>query len=442
MNNPSRSRSAALFLLLAGLAPLVVIAGVLVAFVAARRAASPAREVPPPPRPAVSFAQRANNYFTDLPADAYQAPGVAPVTIPDFAGSFAIWAATGRDARGHIWIGASAALVDIPSAHLWEYIPEEKRLIDRGNVVEELKRAGKYRPGEGQMKIHSRIVQAADGYLYFASMDEQGEKEDGSRPPTWGGHLWRLHADTGAWEHLLSAPEALIAVAGMDRHIFALGYFDHIVYHFDCETKRSHSVRVGAVGGHVSRNLLADDRGHVYVPRLRSTGAELVELDSSLKEVAATPLEHYLGEGAPHHSHGIIGFQYLVNRSLVFTTHQGHLYQIQPPADKKPAAVTALGWMHPDGPAYVPSLFTFDGKRHVLGMAHRPDRFDWVVFDLVTGRSRVVPWEAGKGRDGWDLYGSLTRDNEGAFYVGGTQQVMLDGRPRTKPLLVRLGPIK
>ena len=57
------------------------------------------------------------------------------------------------------------------------------------------------------MKIHSKIVQGPDGCLYFASMDEEGERTDGSRPPTWGSHLWRLRLSDGGWEHLFSAPK-------------------------------------------------------------------------------------------------------------------------------------------------------------------------------------------------------------------------------------------
>ena len=55
-----------------------------------------------------------------------------------------------------------------------------------GDVISSLKRLSIYRPGENQMKIHSKVAQADDGWLYFASTDEQGEKEDGSQYPDLG----------------------------------------------------------------------------------------------------------------------------------------------------------------------------------------------------------------------------------------------------------------
>ena len=69
-----------------------------------------------------------------------------------------------------------------------------------------------------QMKIHSKPVQANDGFLYFASMDEYGEKEDGTRLPFYGSNLWRIRANVSKniiaeteWEHLLALPEGIIA---------------------------------------------------------------------------------------------------------------------------------------------------------------------------------------------------------------------------------------
>src|SRR5207244_299265 len=98
------------------------------------------------------------------------------------------------------------------SAHLFEFDPSTEVFSDRGNVVAELERLGIRRLHETQMKIHSRIVQASDGFLYFSSMDESGEADDGSKLPTWGRHLWR-RGPSGVWEHLAATPEALIAVA-------------------------------------------------------------------------------------------------------------------------------------------------------------------------------------------------------------------------------------
>jgi hypothetical protein len=113
--------------------------------------------------------------FTPVPTDPYSTPRVEIIPIPGFAGEDAICEATGRDHRGHIWFGVSAEGGD-RSAHLFEYDPNSGELFDRGDVVSRLKEVGVYRPGEGQVKIHSKFIQGADGYLYFSSTDEEGSR--------------------------------------------------------------------------------------------------------------------------------------------------------------------------------------------------------------------------------------------------------------------------
>jgi hypothetical protein len=408
---------------------------------AAPKAAEP---VPAAPAP-LSFAELAGCSFAPRPARPSAAPRPRFIPLPDFPGAYAVWGATGRDRRGHIWVGISARDVSIPSAHLIEYDPDADVVHDRGDVVSALESCGVYRRGEGQMKIHSRIIQAADGHLYFASMDEQGEAEDGSCLPTWGGHLWRLRLPENRWEHLERVPEGLIAVAGVGRYVYALGYFGHVLYQYDTATNTTSKVRVGSVGGHISRNFLADARGHVYVPRLRERpGADeplvtLVEFDASLKQVAENPLRNYMAGRDPTASHGIVGLQYLADGSMVFVTHRGFFYRITPQEEDLPARLSTLGWFHPNGEAYCPSLFTFDGADQVLGVAH-VNGYQWVTYDLAnrTARATALPMPNLDGQPVADLalYGSVARDNQGNFYIAGTGQQ----GGRVLPFLVQLRP--
>jgi hypothetical protein len=279
------------------------------------------------------------------------------------------------------------------------------------------------------MKIHSRIVQAEDGHLYFSSFDEQGEDSSGSRLPKWGGHLWRLCLPEYRWEHLQATPEALIAVAGSGRWIYALGYYNHVLYQYDCRTGKIRSLAIGAAGGHASRNIVCDHRGHCFVPRVgriefsSQTAAQLIELSPDLVELGQTPLHHYTLT-ADENSHGITGVQPLADRSLVFTTDQGYLYRIVP--REGPAHVEPLGWMHPEGKAYVASLFTSDGRSHLMAAAIRiaeGGTLEWVVRDLVGETSVARPLELPRYQDqpvvGPLLYGSMTRDSSGNCYLGG-----------------------
>jgi hypothetical protein len=421
-----------------GLAPAALLAGILIVWL--RPGAPPAARAPGPVL--ATYEELSNSHFTPAPADPYRAPDLSPVALPFFPGAHAVWGATGRDSRGHVWFGVSAADVPAPSAHLYEYVPESRELFDRGDVITRLRECGAYRAGEGQMKIHSRIVQAQDGLLYFASLDEQGESEDGSRLPTWGSHLWRLRPADNRWEHLAAVPEGLVAVAGGGRYVYALGYFGHVLYQYDCQAGKLASVRVGSVGGHVSRNLLADDRGHAYVPRLRSGPggapdpvASLVEFDPSLRPVRETRLAHYI-ETAPEECHGIVAFQYLADRSIAFVTHPGYLYRVMP-SEYAGGLVAPEGWMHPAGRAYVASLFTFDGKRFVMGASCRDSggarEYEWVVHDLETQSARAFPLRVPVRGEGLLLYGSVTRDDRGDFYLVGADAA----RARSTPVVFR-----
>ena len=389
-------------------------------------------------------------------------PQVTRLPLPSFNGAHAIWGSTGQDSAGHVWFGVTAEGTDVPSAHLFEYDPAADRFTDRGDVVSQLSASGIARAGEHQAKIHSRIVQGPNNYLYFSSMDEEGEHEDGSQLPRWGGHLWRMSLDTYKWEHLLATPEALIAVGAGDRFVYALGYFGHVLFQFDTTSRDVRRIPVGSIGGHVSRNFIVDYRGHAYVPRIRAEAASLgrreasvslVELGTDLQELKETPLEseHYFDRSLMG-SHGITGLQEMADGSWYFATHVGFLYHVAPPprasvVDHSSAVVSRVGWLHPNGATYVASLFTPDGSDRLLALAHNviaedaTGSYQWLTFELKTGVSRVAPFSVPNMDDAVItrllLYGSSTRDTQGDHYVVG---VAPSATKNTQPIVLRVTP--
>ena len=176
----------------------------------------------------------------------------------------------------------------------------------------------------------------------------------GSVPPRWGGHLWRIHPDSYQWQHLAAVPEGLVAVSGVGRYIYALGYWDHVLYQFDTATRDLKRVVVGAVGGHVSRNFLADARGHAYVParagasRRRSRPPRLSNTTASSARSPRRRSSTTSARARRSGNHGIVGLAYLPDGRLLFTTHRGHLYVVEPKG-AQPAKVAAAGWFHPAG---------------------------------------------------------------------------------------------
>ena len=131
--------------------------------------------------------------------------------------------------------------------------------------------------------------------------------------------------------------------------------------------------------------------------------------------------------------HGITGLATLPDGRLMFTTSRGHLYQVEPRQDA-PARVTALGWFHPSGEAYAPSLFAFGGNTLVAGMTLRENRYEWVVFEARTRTSIARPLDL-KGAQGVLLYGSQSRDDDGGCYLVGWAN---EGVGRQEPLILRV----
>ena len=390
------------------------------------------------PRP---YVDRVGTFYGPGPDDKHEI-GVAirELQLPLFAGANAIWGASGRDDQGHIWIGVSVR--DELAAHLIEYIPEHDRFVDHGDPLTALKAKGLAEEGTTQTKIHSKIIQADDGYLYFSSMDEEGENWKSGSLPHWGSNLWRYAPREARWEHLFHAPEGLIAISGVKRWVYALGYWDHILYQYDTHTGNVKRIRVGSEGGHVSRNIIADINGHIYVPRVKyhNTPAAadpsgddtaplpvttLVEYDPKLNMINSFPLVYYAKGRRLLNVHGITGISYLADHSIVFVTGLGYLYQIIPSTDGGPARVEELGWIHPQGQSYTAALFPLDGKEWLLGVGTPQTRrkrgasqYDGMLYKLSQRTSRTLSAELPIYRH-LLLYGSNTRDNFGNSYLVG-----------------------
>lgn len=354
-------------------------------------------------------------------------PPLREIAVPDLPDAEAIWGATGRDDRGRLWIGISAKRHG-SSGRLLRFDPATGTWADAGRVLDALARAGLGRPGMGQVKLHSRVVQAADGWMYFTSMDEEGEREDGTALPRWGSHLWRIHPDTLEWQHRHASTDALIALGAAGHDVWTLGYWDHVLLHHDARSGTTRRVVAGSVGGHISRNLVVDARGRAFVPRLFAQGgdAELLELEATLQVRARTPLPGYALPGDPGANHGITGVATRADGFAWFTTHAGRLFEIAPGDGR--STVRALGDLHPAGGGYAASLFLLDDGRTLAGVVQRGRRFDWVERDPVTGAARCAVLDTSRW-SGLLLYGSMVRDADGWCHLVGRADVPGGHRP-------------
>lgn len=384
--------------------------------------------------PTRSFENRVGTVFTALPQDIFTAPAVEIVELPRTGSNLdAIWGSSGKDDSGNIYFGVSSHDGNYGSSFLYQYNSSTQKITSQGDTVRELKNNEIYKEGSRQNKLHSKIYQANDGYLYFSSFDETGEDEGIN--PVWGGHLWRKLPESQNWEHVMSTPEALIAVNTNGRYVYALGYWNHVLYQYDTKTGETKKTVAGSVNMHVSRNFIVDEIGHAYVPSLthvdsETISAELIEYDTELNEVAKYPLPSYQSKNINHH-HGIVGYTSMKNGNIYFTTADGGLYLISPFQNTNPK-LQYMGMMHPDGKAYIASLFTIDGEEVVVGVGKKKD-YEWIVYETTLDMSYATQLNVSKLKN-LTLFGSLTKNNNGEMYVVGRHRTN-DGY---QPILLKL----
>ena len=382
-----------------------------------------------PPR---SFEDTVGTVYTALPKKMFAAPTITEIQFHVPENVDAIWGATGRDDNGRIYFGASSHSGDKGSAFLYQYNPETGDIIEQSDVVSELKSNQVYRRGMRQNKLHSKFYQANDGYLYFSSFDEAGEAKGVN--PTWGGNLWRKLPNDKHWQHVLATEEAIVGINTNGRYVYALGYWDHVLYQYDIETDKVQRVTVGSTNRHVTRNFIVDELGHVYVPQLikndfNEVEVSLAEYDEELKLVAIYPLPSYQSDDFKEH-HGIVAYTSMKNGDIYFTSADGGLYQIIP-FDKSATKVQFKGMMHPNGKAYIASLFSIDGTGILAGIGRQDTKdggigYEWIIFNTSLSLANTTKIPVSNSL----LYGSLTRDNKGDMYIVGTS--------KNKPLLLNL----
>ena len=198
------------------------------------RVSNDSRETSKSPTPKEDIAERIDpSYSKKAEMRFLRAPILRSLDIPLSHGMNSIWGATGRDHLGRIYFGVSAwDGLENPSGVLFRFDPTKNSFEALGHVNEQLDKLGIRRMSpfpETQIKIHSKIIQAEDGKLYFSTQDENQEKEDGSSGALFGGRLFAIDPNSQQWECIHTAPEGLIALAARGQYVVAQGYFGHVL---------------------------------------------------------------------------------------------------------------------------------------------------------------------------------------------------------------------
>ena len=371
------------------------------------------------------------------------------IELPSDGGN-SIWGALGVTAESGVWVGISGS--SSKGGQLLSLKAVDTAAHSHGSVVDQRDSDESTEALQYQGKIHSRIREADDGFVYFTSMDETNESWRDKQLPQYGGRLWRLRPAEQTWEQVMTTPEALIALETTGRYVYALGYWGHVLYQFDTSSGRTERLQIGSDCGHVSRNFLVDLREHVYVPKVVSKPGStecraedmtvsLVEISSSMQVVAEHALPDYLSKSAPNQSQGITAYAYRQDESIIFSTMNGDLYHLIAHGSQ-PALILPLGNMLPGTKSQVTNLVSLDGKS-LLGAAvmlrgKQQKRLHWLVHDTSTTDTTTIPINLPADLEQFKamlLYGSGIRDGQGHVYVGG--RIQQQGG-KIRPLLLRL----
>lgn len=387
-------------------------------------------------------------------------PKIKGLLLPVSDGDEAILGSTGRDSKGRIYFGVSSNASSKCSAGILQFLPGTGRMGLLGRVDTAVASIALQRKASLQDKIHSKIYEASDGHLYFASLDGADEDSDGGDGSTAGGYLIRIHGETGEWESVLQTADSLIAIGSGGRYVYALEYFGSKIYQFDTKTQKARSVAVSNCGGHVSRNILVTPNDHVLFLRVSLTRSddvrpgttwmatvqqgdreyqlqdsgngelqrrvlvELVEFDEDLKELHAWPLDGYETHGNVP-SEGITSFASLMDGSFLFTTPDGLLWRVYP-SGENPGRIESLGWIHPEGKSGSTAMFAPTGKDFVIAVTRFGRRHELLIYYLNLRESAALALDPSSSqflqRPLSLSYGSETMDDFGNAYLVGWQK--------------------
>ena len=285
-----------------------------------------------------------------------QAFGFTPLSS-DHA-SHSIWGNMLRAADGDLYIAAGNH--EVFGGDSWLYrLPQDGSSIEECLSVRAVIGARSASSSVGEAKIHTRLQQSRDGWIYMATM--QGgighltKWSQYAHPRQYeGGHLLRYHPSTGHAESLgiPVAREGLqTMILDVDRELLYLVTWpkkEFVRYDLKTRTTRNFGVIAWSpttedgVKQHYARDLFIDRSGRVYCTNEEGNLAFVAPGDDHITD---TSFSIRAGDSLRTHVQGADGTVYLC-------TSQGHLVAFDP-ADR---SVTYLGPTTPELPVYTPNL--------------------------------------------------------------------------------------
>jgi len=301
-----------------------------------------------------------------------------------------------RAADGDLYIAAGNH--EVFGGDSWLYrLPQGSETLEECMSVRAVVGARSSASSVGEAKIHTRLQQARDGWIYMATM--QGgighltKWSQYTHPRQYeGGHLLRYHPESGRAESLgiLVAHEGLqTMILDRERELLYLVTWpkkEFICYDLTSRTTHNYGVIAWSpttkegIKQHYARDLFIDRDGYVYCT---NEHGNLAFVGPGDKRVTDTRFAIREGDSLRTHAQGTDGVVYLC-------TSQGHLVQFEPGT----RAVTYLGPTTPEVPVYTPNLALREETHSLIYLAgshgtYAEGGMQLVEFDVHT-RSHTV----------------------------------------------------
>lgn len=340
--------------------------------------------------------------------------------------SHSIWGNMVRAADGDLYVAAGNHEVFGGDSWLFR-VPQDGADIEECFSVREVIGCRSSSSAVGEAKIHTRLQQSRDGWIYMATM--QGgighltKWSQYTHPRQYeGGHLLRYHPETRRAESLgvLVAHEGLqTMILDDERDVLYLVTWpkkEFVRYDLTTRTTRNFGVIAWSptdehgVKQHYARDLFIDSDGLVYCTNEQGNLAFVRPGDDSITDTDFSVRE---GDSLRTHAKSADGTVYLC-------TSQGHLVQFNPTLRE----VTYLGPTTPALPVYTPNLALREGAASLIYLAgshgtYAEGGMQLVEFDLDSRTHTVHGFMRGELNPAYCYASAIGADGRVTFVVNG-----------------------
>ncbi len=276
----------------------------------------------------------------------------------------------------------------------------------------------------GDSKIHTRLLQADNGRIYFATM--QGGIGHVSKLPHYlhpdqypGGHLFEYNPsdDTCRDLGILVRGEGLQSAAlDRDRKILYMVTWPKkwfVTYDFETHETKVHGLLSWSPTTHegekqnFGRDIMVAHTGKVY--GINNFGC-LLRFDPAKNELEDTDIHVRDNDSLRTHVRASDG-------RIYFVTSRGHIFQFDPEAE----SVEELGPVTPEGPVYTPNLVLSPGEDKLTYLAgshgtYLGGNLQLIEFDLAGRRPHLVGTLDARFQLSY-CYGSATDDRGSVYFA-------------------------